>query len=82
MRPGWYSHVNDPRIVAYFNGTVWGSITDGLLLPSQIQNTLTALPPGHPGVAAPFESRTSIGRFINAGWWWCIGAPQSSEGGG
>jgi hypothetical protein len=48
MRPGWYSHINDPRVVSYFDGAMWGPVTDGFTLSPEIQRTITPLLPGIP----------------------------------
>lgn len=80
MRPGWYSHVNDFRAVAYFDGSRWGPVTDGLTLPPEIQQTIAPLPPGHPGASAPFEMRppTTPRRSGRPGLWWAIGATAAA----
>jgi hypothetical protein len=79
MRPGWYSHINNPRAVAYFDGAGWGPVTDGFALSPEIQRTVSPLLPGHPGAAAPFEMPASGGRRgIRAGWWWGIGGAAAA----
>lgn len=77
MTPGWYSHVHNFRTVAYFDGTKWGPVTDGLTLPPEIQRTITPLLPGHPGAPAPFEGPRSVAprrRGRSALWWGTGGA--------
>lgn len=61
MQPGWYSHVQNPGAVAYFDGTEWGTVRDGYALAPEIQKTITPLQPGHRGPQAPFETLTVNG---------------------
>jgi hypothetical protein len=77
MRPGWYSHVQNPGAVAYFDGTSWGTVRDGFALSPQVQKTILPLRPGHAGPPAPFENLTVSSprmRRPGWGWWWGIGA--------
>lgn len=77
MQPGWYSHVQNPGAVAYFDGTEWGTVRDGYALAPEIQKTITPLQPGHRGPQAPFETLTVNGPRVRkpGSWWsWGIGA--------
>lgn len=77
MQPGWYSHVQDPRAVAYFDGFAWGPVTDGFSLSPEIHRVITPLLPGHSGPPAPFEMLAIKGTPTpkpGAGWFWGVGA--------
>lgn len=75
MRPGWYSHVHNFRMVAYFDGVTWGQVIDGLTLPPAIKQTITPLLPDHPGAPAPFEALPAVARRPGRqhGLWWVVG---------
>ncbi|MHA7209515.1 SHOCT domain-containing protein [Arthrobacter sp. MDT1-65] len=55
MNPGWYAHILNHGIVAYFDGTEWGAVTDRASLAPEHSDSVTPLPAGHLGPAAPFE---------------------------
>lgn len=77
MQPGWYAHIQEPKAVAYFDGTSWGPLTDRFSLPLDIQVTIAQLHPKHPGPRAPFETITVTGSRKSkpgSGWFWGIGA--------
>lgn len=77
MQPGWYSHIQEPKAVANFDGTSWGPLTDRFSLPLDVQLTITRLDPRHPGPRAPFETLVVIGPRTpkpGAGWFWGVGA--------
>lgn len=77
MQPGWYAHFQEPGAVAYFDGTSWGTARDGFSLSYEIQESITTLPPGHPGPSAPFEAlaipRSRV-RRPGSSWFWGVGA--------
>ncbi|MHA7191133.1 SHOCT domain-containing protein [Arthrobacter sp. MDT2-16] len=55
MNPGWYAHILNHGIVAYFDGTEWGAVTDRASLTQEHRDSVTPLPAGHFGPVAPFE---------------------------
>lgn len=77
MQPGWYCHVQNPNLAAYFNGTSWSPTVHASALTPENQRSVTPLQPGHPGPRAPFERQLERGSQApksGAGWWWGISA--------
>lgn len=73
MQPGWYSHIQEPKAVAHFDGTSWGPLTDRFSLPLDVQLTVTRLNPRHLGPRAPFETTEVVRKSKpGSGWWWGI----------
>jgi hypothetical protein len=72
VNPGWYSHVHDRNVAAYFDA-VWGPVADARHLDPQIQRKVVPLLPGHACPAAPFEAWASTGNQKsrkNPWWYW------------
>jgi hypothetical protein len=72
VKPGWYSHVHDRNVAAYFDGLGWGPLADTRHLDPQIQRTIEPLLPGHGGPAAPFETirNTEKQKAPKTPWWY------------